>query len=136
VKPKIIHITDYDLQRLQTLLGKMANVEGEEYLQKLQVELARAQVVQPKDIPPDVITMNRQVRLVDMDNGDEMIYTLVFPGDADVAQGRISILAPIGTAMIGYRVGDVFEWQIPDGVIRLKVKEILFQPEASGNYDL
>lgn len=136
MKPKIIHITDYDLQRLQTLLGKMANVEGEEYLQKLQVELARAQVVQPKDIPPDVITMNSQVRLVDMDNGDEMIYTLVFPGDADVAQGRISILAPIGTAMIGYRVGDVFEWQIPDGVIRLKVKEILFQPEASGNYDL
>jgi regulator of nucleoside diphosphate kinase len=63
-----------------------------------------------------------------------MIYSLVFPNEADADEGRISILAPVGTAMIGYRVGDVIEWQVPSGLRRLKVEEIIYQPEASGDY--
>jgi regulator of nucleoside diphosphate kinase len=80
--------------------------------------------------------MNSRVLLLDMDSHEEMEYTLVFPQDADPAQGKISVLAPIGTAMLGYREGDVFSWQVPDGMRRLKVQKILFQPEASGNFDL
>jgi hypothetical protein len=61
-----------------------------------------------------------------------MVYTLVFPNEADIEQNRISVLAPIGIAMLGYRVGDILEWPVPSGLSRLKVKEVLYQPEASG----
>lgn len=131
-----IYITEFDQKRLLSLINKMGYQADKQYLQKLEQELNRAEVVQPEKIPADVITMNSRVRLHDLENGEDMVYTLVFPDDADMDQGRISVLAPIGTAMIGYRVGDVFEWEVPDGTVKMKVKEILFQPEASGNYDL
>jgi regulator of nucleoside diphosphate kinase len=133
-----IHITQYDKERLLKLLLASGSTEyrGSEYLKRLQKELERAAVVTPQEIPGDVITMNSTVCLEDMASGDEEIYTLVFPDDADLAQGKISILAPIGTGMLGYRVGDVFEWDVPAGKRQLLVKRIIFQPEASGNYDL
>jgi regulator of nucleoside diphosphate kinase len=133
-----IHITQYDKERLLKLLLASGSTEyrGSEYLKRLQKELERAAVVTPQEIPGDVITMNSTVCLEDMASGDEEIYTLVFPEDADLAQGKISILAPIGTGMLGYRVGDVFEWDVPAGKRQLLVKRIIFQPEASGNYDL
>jgi regulator of nucleoside diphosphate kinase len=65
-----------------------------------------------------------------------MLFTLVFPDHADISAGKISVFAPIGTAMLGYRVGDVIEWAVPEGRRRLKVTEVLYQPEASGNYHL
>jgi len=80
--------------------------------------------------------MNSRVHLVDLDTQEEMVYTLVFPQDAEISQSKISVLAPIGTAMLGYRVGDTFTWQVPDGVRRLQVKKVLYQPEASGDYHL
>lgn len=90
----------------------------------------------PQEIPPDVITMNSKVCLEDTESKEEETYTLVFPEDADVQQGKISVLAPIGTAMLGYQVGDIFEWEVPAGMRKLRVKSILFQPEASGNFEL
>jgi len=72
----------------------------------------------------------------DLDSGAEMITQLVFPGDADLKQNKISVLAPIGTALIGYRVGDTVEWQAPAGVKRMKIEEILYQPEAAGDFHL
>jgi regulator of nucleoside diphosphate kinase len=95
---------------------------GNEYLESLAAELDRGIRVAPTEIPPDVVTMNSRVRLVDLDTNEEMVYTLVFPDDADIAQSKISVLAPIGTAMLGYRVGDTFEWQVPNGTRRLRVK--------------
>ena len=80
--------------------------------------------------------MHSTVCLVDRDAGDELTYTLVFPEEANIREAKISIFAPIGTAMLGYRVGDTFEWRVPDGVVRLEVKEILYQPEAAGDYHL
>lgn len=80
--------------------------------------------------------MRSTVRLKDLESGKEMIYSLVFPDEADVEQGRISVLAPVGTAMIGYRGGDTIEWEVPSGLRRLKVEEVLYQPEASGDYHL
>ena len=87
-------------------------------------------------MPHDVVTMNSRVQLVDLDTGEAMTYTLVFPDDADLRQGKISVLAPIGTAMLGYRVGDTFEWRVPAGLRRLKIEAILYQPEAAGDYHL
>jgi regulator of nucleoside diphosphate kinase len=80
--------------------------------------------------------MNSTACLIDLDTGEELVYTLVFPKDADIQQNKISVLAPIGTAMLGYSIGEIFEWRVPDGVRRLKVKELLYQPEASGHYQL
>lgn len=134
---KPIQITQFDLERLQKLLldARATDYRKSEYLEKLQAEIDRARVVQPKDIPSDVVTMNSTVSIEDLDTKEEEVYTLVFPEDADVQQGKISILAPIGTAMLGYEVGDTFEWDVPAGKRRLLIKKILYQPEASGDFD-
>lgn len=135
---KPIQITEFDLERLKKLLfeAKYNQYRKSQYLEKLQMEIERAMVVSPKDIPGDVITMNSKVCLVDLETGEEEVYTLVFPEDADLDQGKISVLAPIGTAMLGYEVGDVFEWEVPAGRRKLRVEKILYQPEASGDYHL
>jgi regulator of nucleoside diphosphate kinase len=133
-----IYITEYDMARLRELLevAKGFSYRGRDDLKQLEAELNRGKLVDPRDVPEDVITMNSRVCLIDLDTGEEMIYTLVFPNEADIDQDKISVLAPIGTAMLGYRVGDTFEWEVPAGLRRLKVREILYQPEASGDYDL
>lgn len=138
MEKRTIYITEYDLKRLQELIEETRLVErrGNEYVESLAAELARGKVVAPTEVPPDVVTMNSRVHLVDLDTHEEMTYTLVFPDQADIAESKISVLAPIGTAMLGYRVGDTFEWQIPDGVCRLQVKQLLYQPEAAGDYHL
>jgi regulator of nucleoside diphosphate kinase len=136
VKDKI-YISEFDLKRLKELI-KVAEEFGDkrdvQYLQELDGELDRADLVKPQEIPNDVITMNSTFRLRDLDKGEEAVYTLVFPGEADSAKGKISILAPIGTAVLGYRLGDTIEWEVPAGLKRFKVEEIVYQPEAAGDY--
>jgi regulator of nucleoside diphosphate kinase len=134
-----IYITEVDLARLRKLI-EAASDSGVDsntpYMNKLEDELDRANIVDPKEIAMDAITMRSKVRLKDLESRKEMIYSLVFPNEADVDEGRISVLAPVGTAMIGYRVGDIIEWEVPSGLRRLKVEEVLYQPEASGDYQL
>ena len=135
---RAIYITEFDRQRLSELIADLhrTGYPRREALRDLEGELARAVIVSPQDVPPDVITMNSRVRLYDLDAEEELIFTLVFPEDADPAENKISVLAPIGMAMLGYRVGDTFEWEVPAGISRLRVLEILYQPEAAGDYDL
>lgn len=135
---KTIHITELDRQRLIDLImdAQSKGYHGSVYLEKLRGELDRAEIVLPQEIPADVITMNSKVALMDLDTQEEEVYTLVYPENADMAEGKVSVLAPIGTAMLGYRVGDVFEWEVPAGTRRLKVDRILYQPEAAGDYEL
>jgi regulator of nucleoside diphosphate kinase len=130
-----IFVTTKDAERLRKLIREAfyTDYRGSDYLKKLAEEMEKASVVKPDQIPADVITLNSTARLVDQETNEEMVYTLVFPEDADVSQGKISILAPIGTAMLGYKVGDTFEWDTPGGTRTLRVKEILYQPEASGD---
>jgi regulator of nucleoside diphosphate kinase len=78
--------------------------------------------------------MNSSFRLRDLETGEEVVYTLVFPAKADSSSGKISVLAPIGTAVLGYRVGDVVEWQVPAGMKKFKVEAILYQPEAAFDF--
>jgi regulator of nucleoside diphosphate kinase len=136
VKGKIC-ISEFDLKRLKELI-KVAEEFGDkrvvQYLEELDEELDRADVVKPQEIRNDVITMNSTFRLRDLDKGEEVVYTLVFPGEADSAKGKISILAPIGTAVLGYRLGDTIEWEVPAGLKTFKVEEIVYQPEAAGDY--
>jgi len=131
-----IFITKVDEEKLRNLIQQAhySEYRGSVYLKMLLGELDKAQVVEPQLIPPDVITLNSTARLIDQETTEEMIYTLVFPEDADVSKGKISILAPIGTAMLGYKVGDTFEWDTPGGKRLIHVEEILYQPEASGDF--
>ena len=135
---KVIYITNSDKKRLKQLIrdARAFGSEHEIYLEKLEGELNRGKVVKSKEIPKDVITMNSKVRLKDLATREEMIYSLVFPDSADPDQNKISILAPIGTALLGYKVGDVIEWKVPAGLRKLKVLEVLYQPEAAGDYHL
>ncbi|HNU85655.1 MAG: nucleoside diphosphate kinase regulator [Pseudomonadota bacterium] len=133
-----IWITTFDLERLSSLIDgvRATGSQKKAYLDQLEKELERAKVVAPEKIPEDVITMNSAVSVRDLESGEETTYTLVFPGETRIEENRISVLSAIGTALIGYRVGDVIEWKVPSGMKRLKVEGILYQPEASGRYDL
>jgi regulator of nucleoside diphosphate kinase len=134
-----IYITEQDRRRLEKLIelsGQRDDLANYEYLRRLELELERAETVAPSEVPPDVITMRSKVRVRDLDSGEELVYTLVFPTEADSGNGKISVLAPIGTAMLGYRVGSRIEWRVPSGVRRIKVEELIYQPEAAGDYNL
>ena len=133
---KLIYITENDTKRLRELIMVAREFDNEykKYLKELEDELDKGEVVNSQDIPNDVITMNSKVRLRDINTQKEIIYWLVFPDDSNADQGKISILAPIGTALLGYKVGDIIEWKVPAGVTKLKVEEILYQPEAAGDY--
>ncbi|HPN25502.1 MAG TPA: nucleoside diphosphate kinase regulator [Syntrophales bacterium] len=132
-----IWMTTYDMERLNSLIeaSKTAQSQKKFHIKQLEEELENAKMVEPQEMPGDVITMNSVVRIRDMESGAEKTYTLVFPSEASIDEGRISILSAIGTALIGYRVGDIIEWQVPSGLKRLKIEEILYQPEASSHYD-
>ena len=127
----IVTASDYaELSSLITFTGKVSlRVKWE--LRLLENELKRARIVAPEEVPPDVITMNTRAELLDLETGERMEFTLVLPADANINDGKISILAPLGTAMLGYRVGDEFDWHVPHGLRRLKVIKLHFQPEAS-----
>ena len=133
-----IHVTDYDMQRLRKLLEgtQRWNPKDRAYLDHLEEELDRASTVASEKIPANVVTMNSWIRVKDLDTGKEMSIQLVFPSEADFEQGKISILAPIGTALIGYRAGDTVEWTVPAGTRRLRIEEVLYQPEAAGDFHL
>lgn len=135
---RAIYITDNDLKRLRELIivAREFGKEEEKYLTELEKELDRGKVVRSQEIPSDVITMNSEVHLKDLNTKEEITYRLVFPDHADANQGWVSILAPIGTALLGYRVGDIIEWKVPAGIAKLKVEKILYQPEAAGDYHL
>jgi len=138
VRERKIFITDTDRDRLEKLLlgTRVWSSRDKEHLQALEEELDKAHIVGSRDIPGDVVTMRSQVRVKDMKSGTEMDLSVVFPYEADLEQGKISVLAPVGTALLGYRVGDTIEWKVPGGLRRLKIERILYQPEAAGDYHL
>ena len=135
-KARRIHITQPDRERIEKLLNRPQNAPDEAgYLDALRHELERAVVVAPNKIPPDVVTMNSVVTIIDEESHEEDTYTLVYPNDADIEVGKLSVMAPLGTAILGYKAGDVFEWEVPAGKRRWRIARVEFQPEASGQFD-
>jgi regulator of nucleoside diphosphate kinase len=128
-----IVVTRPDLERLRLLVESARSRRRweEMHLAALAEELENAEVVEPDAVPPNVVTMRSRIQVLDMVKGDQATYTLSYPAEADVAAGRLSVLAPIGTALLGYREGDVVEWPVPGGVRVLKIEKLLHQPEAS-----
>ena len=131
-----IYLTEKDYQRLHNLVQAQRLVGGPGSVDALCKELKRAKVVASEDVPVDVITMNSLVRLREVKNGAEITVTIVFPKDADLSSWKISVLAPIGTAALGCKVGDEVDWASPQGVVSYKVVEVLYQPEAAGDLHL
>ena len=132
----LIFITRNDKKRLLELLSVAKSVDFSDRvdLNGLAVKLKRAYGVDAREVAADIITMNSRAELVDMDTGEEVTFSVVFPRDADIEVGRLSVLAPLGTAMLGCRVGDKFEWKVPYGLRRFRVTKMHYQPEAEGDY--
>lgn len=131
---KQIYITNKDNERLTKLIRE--KWQPTKYDEELLQELERATIVDSKKIPPNIITMNSQVRFTEIESGAKLIYWLVFPQDADISKNKISVLSPIGCSLLGYGVNDIIDVKTPAGEKTLRVEEIIHQPEAEGNYDL
>lgn len=108
------------------------NKEAEALIQ----ELNSATIVEPEAVPSNVVTMNSIVKIRFVDQKRQVQFQIVYPKDANIKENKISIFSPIATALIGYKVNDEIEWIVPAGLTKIKVEEIIYQPEASGNYDL
>lgn len=125
-----ITLTEKDYLRLRTLLDSQENED-------LEIEVERAKLVTDKNVPSDLVTMNSRFIYENVTEEKENELTIVYPNDADSASHKISVLAPLGAALIGLRVGQEINWMFPDGKTRtLKIKKILYQPEASGHWHL
>ncbi|MBZ0131655.1 MAG: nucleoside diphosphate kinase regulator [Rhodocyclaceae bacterium] len=131
-RPGII-LTSQDLNRLEALLNTLsaAAFPGKT---ELRAELDRAEVVEPQDVPSDVVTMNSKVRFA-LESGEEFSLTLVYPHDMDGSAERISILAPVGSALLGLSVGEHIEWPRPGGgMMKVRLVEVIYQPERAGEF--
>lgn len=128
-----ITLSSFDVARLESLLDSPA-LRQLPAAQALADELDRATVLPPEGMPHDVVTMNSIVSCRDRRSGELHRLTLVFPRDADVAKQRISVLAPVGAALLGLRIGQDIDWPAPDGrTLELQVEAIHYQPEAAGD---
>ncbi|WFB35463.1 nucleoside diphosphate kinase regulator [Kiritimatiellota bacterium B12222] len=138
MKKRKIYITAFDKKRLTELMdvAQEFNFQDRNDLKTIQEELERAKVVDSTKIPENVVTMNSRLRFVDLEDGEKSEVTLVFPANANIESGNLSILSPIGTALLGYAQGDEIEWDVPGGKRRLLIEEILYQPEAAGDLHL
>lgn len=131
-----IVVTEADLERLSRLILAQPR-RNATACDALEEELAHADVVGSDEVSPDVVTMNSRARFVDEDLREEVEMTLVYPRDADVAQGRVSVLAPVGAALLGLSVGQAIAWPLPNGgTKRLRVSAVVYQPEAAGDLHL
>lgn len=130
---KTIHLTKADHHKLLVLVQAERRISGDRFIGPLSQELKRAKLVESTAIPPDIITMNSVVRLREMRSKTELEITLVYPKEANVNSRKISILAPVATAVLGCRVGDTIKWPLPKGMATYKVEAILYQPEAAGD---
>lgn len=132
-KPKIT-ISTTDVERLELLLNSLPPdaFPGRE---RLETELARAEIVDSAEISPTVVTMNSKVRFKVTSSDEAFCLTLVYPKDADTSGEKISIFAPVGSALLGLSQGDEIEWPKPDGgQLRVQIEEVIYQPERAGEY--
>ncbi len=131
-------ISRLDYARIKKCISdaRQANTISKSEAEKLGEELESAKIVEPREIPSDVVTMNSVVKLSFLNNDKLVQLQIVYPDQANLKQNKISILSPIATALIGYKVNDEIDWVVPAGLTRIRIDEITYQPEAAGDYDL
>lgn len=131
-----IVITDKDHERLSSLVERFSETRFASLAEDLEDELARARLVPQVAIPPDIVTMNSTCVFRFTDTSEEREVTLVYPEDADLAKQRVSVLAPIGAALLGLSAGQTIRWSTPEGPRELEVLRVTYQPEAAGDLHL
>jgi regulator of nucleoside diphosphate kinase len=120
-----IIVTQVDAARLRSMLMNYAAASRDvEHLDELALELDRALIVAPEEVPAGVVTMRSRVSIVEESSGERRQLTLVYPLEADIAANRVSVLAPLGTALLGYREGDLVEWKMPSGLRRVRIETV------------
>jgi regulator of nucleoside diphosphate kinase len=129
-----ITISSLDLERLYTLIESFT-ANGFAGKDDLEAELGRANVVEPAEVPPTLVTMNSTVKFSVASTKNEFELTLVYPKDVDASGKTISILAPVGSALLGLSQGDEIEWPKPGGgLLKVKIQEVVYQPERAGEF--
>lgn len=132
-----ICLTHFDYDRLKLLISnhtKRNKVETN--VKDLLGEIERAQKVDSRIIPPNYVTMNSVIEVKNLEELEFQEFRLVFPEDANTQENKISVLAPIGTAILGYKIGDIIQWKFPGGQNQFQITNIKYQPEANGDYHL
>lgn len=128
MRERPIVMTQVDARMLRALLASRAAVSAatdREYLHELHGEVDRATVLDPVEMPANVVTMQSRVRVIDLRSGERHEFVLVYPNEADVRESRVSVLAPLGTAVLGYREGDEVEWAMPSGLRRMRIERVM-----------
>ena len=132
----IINKLDYARIKQWIINAKQSKSVSDSEAEKLRIELENAKIIEPEKIPSNVVTMNSIVKLTFLNNLKQVCFQLVYPNEANLKENKISIFSPVATALIGYSVGDIIEWIVPSGLTKIKIEEIIYQPEAAGNYYL
>jgi regulator of nucleoside diphosphate kinase len=129
-----IIMTEKDRLKLQEIVSDilLTEVDGVDHVRALDAEMRRAKVVPSGKVPSDVITMHSKA-VLSFGDGEEEEYTLVYPDEANLAENMLSVLSPVGTAILGFRAGDVVDWEVPEGTVAIRVKSVVYQPEAAGD---
>lgn len=129
-----IQVTDVDSRRLERVIESLRPRDTRDAgsVDLLARHLGEAEVLPARRIGPDIVTMNSEVRVRDLDTQEVLAFRVVFPRAADSGVGLISVLAPLGMAVLGRRVGESVAWYTPGGVRRLRVSRVLYQPEREG----
>lgn len=128
-----IQVTEKDLLRIKHILS----FQDSEEFENLELELERARIISDTEVPPDLVTMNSRVRFLNIQENREMTVTIVYPTEAKFSEGKVSVLAPLGSALLGLRVNQEINWMFPDGKTRtLRILEVIYQPEANKDWHL
>lgn len=136
---KVIVLTENDHSRLSKVLDENSSFGDEkagQCIRELNSDLTHAKIVEASDIPSDTVTMNSKVVIRDLDSNDDEEWVLCFPNNADIYENRLSVLAPMGVAMLGSKIGDDIEWETPRGKARARIEKISYQPESAGDLHL
>ena len=99
-------------------------------------ELDSAKIVDPQDVPGNIVTMNSVVKISFLNNNKQIQFRIVYPDQSNIKENKISIFSPVATALIGYKEKDEIEWILPSGLTKIRIDQIIYQPEASGDFDL
>lgn len=135
---KKVTLTKNDYTRIYKAItdAKNSKTINSNEAEKLLSELSKAEIVPSEKIDKDVVTMNSEIKLFFENTQKEQSFKIVYPQDANLKENKISIFSPIATALIGYKIGDEIEWIVPGGMTKIKIVDLIYQPEAAGDFDL
>jgi len=136
MKKIILNRLDYARIKKSINVAREYKSITEKEAEELLNELESAKIVDPEDVPSNVVPMNSIVKISFLNNDKQVQFQIVYPDEANLKTNKISIFSPIATALIGYQTGDEIEWIVPAGLTRIRIDEIIYQPEASGHYHL